>query len=138
MAITVEQLEGQHPRAAEALWLIAFYNRQNIPRYLPFKHTGSSSADLVASDARDEIHGFEDIHHEVGMNTYVSKINNTTPKFDLSSELSFDQAIGTLAACTPLSTLRTMNMEKITPYIVSCRLSLGTGLGTIDGRRTGG
>jgi hypothetical protein len=32
--ITVQQLEAEHPMAAEALWVMTFYNRQNIPRYL--------------------------------------------------------------------------------------------------------
>jgi hypothetical protein len=32
--ITARDLENQHPLAAETLWLMAFYNRQTIPRYL--------------------------------------------------------------------------------------------------------
>jgi tetratricopeptide (TPR) repeat protein len=32
--ITVQQLETQHPLAAEVLWTMAFYNRLNIPRSL--------------------------------------------------------------------------------------------------------
>lgn len=32
--ITMKQLEEQDPRAAEVLWQMSFYNRQNIPYYL--------------------------------------------------------------------------------------------------------
>jgi tetratricopeptide (TPR) repeat protein len=32
--ITVQQLETQHPLAAEVLWTMAYYNRLNIPQFL--------------------------------------------------------------------------------------------------------
>jgi tetratricopeptide (TPR) repeat protein len=61
--VTVRQLEDQHPRAAETLWLMAFYNRQNIPRYLLLKAIEPSPSNLQASDRRSDAQGVS--HHEV-------------------------------------------------------------------------
>lgn len=105
--ITVQQLEDLHPRAAEALWLMAFYNRQNIPRYLLLKRTGSSSANLVPSDNTEDAHGFGGFHHK-------TKMNCVTHEIDASSELLFDEAIGTLVAYSFINVAYTENGEKYT------------------------
>ncbi len=78
--ITVRQLEDQHPRAAEALWLMAFFNRQNIPRYLLLQPTRRPPSDLVAAGRR--------------YNAQIAPDNQS----EEDAELSLDLAIGTLVA----------------------------------------
>jgi tetratricopeptide (TPR) repeat protein len=78
--ITVRQLEDQHPRAAEALWLMAFYNRQNIPRYLLLKVTEPSPSTPQASDWTNNDQCIS--HHD----------------FREDDELPLDLAISTLVA----------------------------------------
>jgi hypothetical protein len=78
--ITTQQLEDQHPAAAEALFMMAFYNQQEIPRYLLIQENSSSIRSINPEN-----------------------ISNTPPKSrDLLSgdtaDFVLDQAIGTLLA----------------------------------------
>lgn len=94
--ITVRQLEDQHPRAAEALWLMAFYNRQNIPRYLLLNLTQPPPSNLLASDRRDDVQ-------------VVSQ-----PEVKEDAELSLDLAIGTLVAYSFINVSDTERGENYT------------------------
>jgi len=80
--ITVQQLEAQHPRAADLLWMMAFVNHQSIPRSLLIdrsfiqktfdEHTSKAAPNLGEEEA--------------------------TPKARLAMEYDLDEAIGVLRA----------------------------------------
>jgi tetratricopeptide (TPR) repeat protein len=83
--ITIEKIEVQHSAAAEALFIMAFYNRQNIPRCL-LTDGNPSSALSIGSEYTSNI----------AYNS-LDRISGDDAKFVL------DQAIGTLVAYSLVS-----------------------------------
>ena len=86
-AITTEQLETQHPAAAETLFMMAFYNRQEIPRCLLIQENSSSIPSI-----------------------YSEYISNTPPNSrdflsDDTADFVLDHAIGTLVAYSLFSVI---------------------------------
>jgi tetratricopeptide (TPR) repeat protein len=53
--ITVRQLETQQPRAADVLWMMAFFNNQNIPRYLLISHSPSQESSRELTDNQNNL-----------------------------------------------------------------------------------
>jgi len=93
--ITVQQLEAQHPRAADLLWMMAFVNHQSIPRSLLIdrsfiqktfdEHTSKAAPNLGEEEA--------------------------TPKARLAMEYDLDEAIGVLRAYSFINILSTKQGE---------------------------